>query len=468
MRNNWRDRYVRALTAIAVVGVLYALAGHTPLGKLIYQLPVASGFRAWARTTLLVQLALSALSALGVRNALERPKQAAHWFGGSVAIIGAAALFLTREPSMRSFRASGPFMVLAQLIPIGLILGLLVATLWRQFGTKGAAALFIAVCALDMTSFARFASWSNSNVPTSRVREFFTSNPPAFGMPYQANGGVDRWASDSYAYRSVSLIKSIQGVNAFDPMIQRDWSKIAGGMAYDGFPVRSDFWNGSWINDILRVTTLSLVKEVIPAGTGWKFERNVDNSDMKRWIRTPVLPEAYLVEYMVNGTLDQIQVAISNPDSDFRHAAFVEKAKDVNGAVLPTASIFPLIDRNAPVSDGGAPGTVISSDLSGSPRAVIEVTRQALLVLATSWSAGWSARIDGKRSSVYRTNGIVMGVMVPPGKHEVHLVFDPPGYRIGKLISVLSFFGLFGGPLFIELRRIRQKPKLQLHASEED
>jgi Bacterial membrane protein YfhO len=335
-----------------------------------------------------------------------------------------------------------------------------------------------------MTSFARFASWNNSNVSRDGVRDFFKTGPPPFGTPFQASGGVDRWATDTYAYRSISLIKSIEGINAFDPMMQRDWSKIAGGMLYDGWQTREDFWNGSWINDILRVTTLALAKERTPAGTGWTFDRSVDNSDMKRWIRTPVLPEAYLVDHIAIGSLDQIQAAINNPSSDFRRGAFVEDPKHVNDPAFFTATT-PITEainasntgntsntsntsntgntsNNEPNDgqnvrpNGDLPGKVISSDLTDAPRAVIEVQRKALLVLSAAWSDGWSARIDGKHAQVYRTNGIVMGVAVPPGKHNVRLVFDPPGYRAGTLLSVASLLGLLANPVLAKMKRRRR------------
>jgi Bacterial membrane protein YfhO len=470
---HWRDRFVRTLAALSLVSALYSLGGSTPFGMLVYQLPIASGFRAWARNTQLIHLALSSLSALGVRTVLERPRQAARWFAAMAGAVSTGAFIFARMDSLTQFRTDGSFFVLARLFPIVLVLGLLLAALFRQtsFGSNSVAdpnaislldlregsvwagVALVSVCALDMMSFARVAPWNGTVESAERAKEFFMTDPPPFGMPFNASGGIDRWAADTYSYASVSLIKNIQGINAFDPLMQKDWSKVAGGLAYYGQPTRDDFWSGNWFNDIMRVTTLSLRDDLTPKGDGWALDYPIVGWRSNRWIRTPVLAEAYLVDQVIVRKLDQIQSAINDPKAPFRIAAFTETPVAMNAPIFHTVQE----DNVAP-----SPGTVISSDLRKNPRAKIDASRDSFLVLSTSWSAGWTARIDGRAAPVYRTNGIVMGVAVPAGKHDVRLVFDPPGFATGKLISTTTAFSFLVSPLlagrFRTWRRRSQRP----------
>lgn len=51
---------------------------------------------------------------------------------------------------------------------------------------------------------------------------------------------------------------------------------------------------------------------------------------------------------------------------------------------------------------------------------------------------GWNAYIDDKKVEYVRTNYILRGLSIPPGKHTVRLVFEPSTYKTG---STLAFTG---------------------------
>jgi hypothetical protein len=50
-----------------------------------------------------------------------------------------------------------------------------------------------------------------------------------------------------------------------------------------------------------------------------------------------------------------------------------------------------------------------------------------LLVAARSWTPGWSATVDGRSVELVRANLAGLGVRVPPGQHQVELVYHPYG-----------------------------------------
>jgi uncharacterized membrane protein YfhO len=55
-----------------------------------------------------------------------------------------------------------------------------------------------------------------------------------------------------------------------------------------------------------------------------------------------------------------------------------------------------------------------------------------------SHAQGWTARVDGREAPVRRANGKHLAVPVPSGRHEVELLYRPPGLRAGALLSLVG------------------------------
>jgi hypothetical protein len=60
------------------------------------------------------------------------------------------------------------------------------------------------------------------------------------------------------------------------------------------------------------------------------------------------------------------------------------------------------------------------------------------LVFSDVYFPGWRAWVDGKEVPVYRTDGVVKGVIVPSGDHSIHFKYDPISYRIGWMIAICA------------------------------
>ncbi|HMB69726.1 MAG TPA: YfhO family protein, partial [bacterium] len=63
---------------------------------------------------------------------------------------------------------------------------------------------------------------------------------------------------------------------------------------------------------------------------------------------------------------------------------------------------------------------------------------EALLVVADSWSDGWTATVDGAPAEILRVYGLVRGVVLPAGDHVVRMTYVPPGFRLGAVLSLLG------------------------------
>jgi hypothetical protein len=68
----------------------------------------------------------------------------------------------------------------------------------------------------------------------------------------------------------------------------------------------------------------------------------------------------------------------------------------------------------------------------------VSTDRDRYLVFSDTFFPGWRAWIDDKEVEIYRTNGIVKGIVVPSGDHEVRFLYDPVSYKIGWLLTLIG------------------------------
>jgi len=79
----------------------------------------------------------------------------------------------------------------------------------------------------------------------------------------------------------------------------------------------------------------------------------------------------------------------------------------------------------------------------------------ALLSVALPQYPGWQATVNGSPAPLQRAYGGLIAVPVPAGDSTVQLIFDPLTYRIGALISLVTWIGLlvFAIMAFVARRR---------------
>lgn len=52
---------------------------------------------------------------------------------------------------------------------------------------------------------------------------------------------------------------------------------------------------------------------------------------------------------------------------------------------------------------------------------------------------GWKAYIDNKETELYEVNGLIQGIYVPEGEHEIKFVYSPLDVKIGFTLSIIGF-----------------------------
>jgi len=108
-----------------------------------------------------------------------------------------------------------------------------------------------------------------------------------------------------------------------------------------------------------------------------------------------------------------------------------DPAKEV---LLETSESFPKTQTRGKVS------IIKYSD----PEVTIEVNSEdgGFLVLSDTYYPGWKAYVDGKETKIYQANYDYRAIYVEKDKHSVVFNYDPLSFRIGKIISIVSFFGI--------------------------
>jgi hypothetical protein len=435
-----RQRGVLALGAVALVGAFIMMGDHTPVGELLYKYaPLMSSFRAWGRAQLLPALALAMLAGGGVKYALENARKVIPWFAGWAFALAIAALWIPRAASLRPWLINGPISIAARAIPVAVAFAFVAAFAVREQYRRVGTAAIVAVCAFELVCFASLGPWHGWALPPYAVDQALDSERPMqFGETKDSPGGIDRWFNSGYSYRMMSLSKDYNGINAYDPLAPADFAETVGGMTYDGFVTRPDFWGPGALPDILRVTTMVLDTSMTPENPGWRKVGKLPDRNEYVWTRDPRLPEAYLMSDVRVDSLDGIRRHILDPAEDFTQYAYVEAP----------------VDGLTPDTRGGFAGEIRSADVLDSGHVEVDADRASLLVLSHAYQTGWKATVDGKHAPLVRANGVVLGVPVPEGRHDVRVWFEPPGLKPGMGLAAVAAVSLFvASPLWLWWRR---------------
>lgn len=153
-------------------------------------------------------------------------------------------------------------------------------------------------------------------------------------------------------------------------------------------------------------------------------------TDLEVFLVKDALPRAYTVPTVrrVGGLSEAIAVMLE-PDFDPAHTAVVEAEVPAltDGAALESLTPMPTPIIHRPDTDR----LDVDTDL----------VRPSLLVVSEQFFPGWEASLDGVPTDLLRVNGVLMGTVVPEGRHRVTLRFQPAsittGFRITWATAVL-------------------------------
>ena len=92
----------------------------------------------------------------------------------------------------------------------------------------------------------------------------------------------------------------------------------------------------------------------------------------------------------------------------------------------------------------------------------VECSENEVLFLSIPYSTGWSAKVDGEKSSIVKANGMYMAIPLTLGKHHIQLKYSTPWLRAGILTSLMTIFGI----LIYQVIRIKRRSKSAEHETQ--
>lgn len=89
------------------------------------------------------------------------------------------------------------------------------------------------------------------------------------------------------------------------------------------------------------------------------------------------------------------------------------------------------------------------------------------LVLSETYGRDWEARVDGKKTPIFRANYLLRGIAVPAGDHQVEFFFRGPAFRNGAIYSAIGVLLVLAGTIFGLIIKWRQTTGFKWNTSAE-
>jgi hypothetical protein len=368
----------------------------------------------------IVDLVVALLAAYGVaalRDRRDGVRRAACLRGCALAgAVVLAALVLPRLGPIADRAAPGYTGILAIALPTAAaVLAGGCCLLARRRPGPAVVAVLLLVCVDPVLSFGGFFEW-RSPMPFATARRLYSpSEPPKWGWPPNAPGGIDRYLSLKQVTDTVHIydVRRIRSASGHDSLAPRRYLE-ATGMDHQGKIENPEVVRPpSHVLDLLRVSV------VVDGG---------------RHDHRPGLPEAFLVG-----------AAREMPRAQVLDHLHGRRPFDPGRVALIESPCDPWCPR---LGSPGSAGRVTRTRWgTGAVGVDVDARRAGLLVISQAWFPGWRAEVDGKPSPVVRTDGLVTGVPVAAGRHRVELRYRPPGFRAGVVISLVTLVALIAAAL---------------------
>ncbi len=73
----------------------------------------------------------------------------------------------------------------------------------------------------------------------------------------------------------------------------------------------------------------------------------------------------------------------------------------------------------------------------GEVKGNIKNNEKGILALNIPFCKGWSAKVDGEKQDLIKVNGILTGLVLEPGSHNIELKYITPGLIPGACLSIV-------------------------------
>jgi hypothetical protein len=253
----------------------------------------------------------------------------------------------------------------------------------------------------------------------------------------------NRMLANYHALQLESFVQWFDGITA-NPLVERTSEGL---LLKDNY----DVWaNPQWITprsfpvlDLLNIRYLIPLDDPVSsagfdnAAFHGRFRRK-DAGRLTVYENLKALPAAFVVHHAETAaSLEQVVARLRQPALDYHTTALVP-------------AHFP-IERLEPARGEETVRTVLFASNDWVVHA--KMSAPGLLVLTDILYPGWRAVLDGSRTPLYPVYGILKGVLVPEGEHEIRFEFRPRLFTAGMFISMVSLCTVALATLSLARRR---------------
>ena len=445
---SWARRDLRVFALLGGVGLLLALGKYGGLYELFYHsVPLWSAFRYPEKLMGLVSFSFAMLAGGGFDVIREGRTPSLPWFGVGILCLGLGAL-LAIEPSWARFSdVFGIPQDLAQHIT---------ATVGKSALFSAATALGIGVLMVWMRIKPTQCVWASTAVVVLILIDLARANLPVL---YTASS--DAWTFTPGLAEAMKNDARVEGLGHFRVLSIKDARAEVSEQVRLALTPRERIAiirrHGLYVEHNATFHIES-VQSYLP-GNSLASQQIGRNANIRSLAR-------YNVAYLIGrpARFDQPQFAGSTvasvPDYDLALVrnpvpvtprAYLSKRPEALSSVAPILSFLDREDFLRGEVDGiegvslPLPGPLregYATILEYRPetvRVAVKTSQSAVLVLADVFEPGWEAKIDGRDVvPIFRANGLVRAVVVPPGQFEVLFNYETPMLRAGGGLSLVG------------------------------
>lgn len=454
LRGRKSDIHVRFWGLIAVVTLVLALGDSIrPLHKIMFHVPVYKSFRGVSKHLFEFGFALSVLSALGM-SFIESKKGEKYLVSLLLIMFTAVAISFISFLLFGKLTLYGAYMPLAAMSFCLVCLFVLKKTRrYRLFRY-----LFVAVVLLEILSL-RSTEWSTELPPASEINNYGSN---VFGF---IGDGRDRTAFFTKGVIiPLAMRYGVNMISGYDPLVLKDYCKL---ISLGGVGGLSSKWRELTANNVI-LSMLNTRYLFIPSeetfvetlkGVGWDgaglkpvtkglletggykplYKKIFNAYGLSIYENINYMPRAFSVaELLALGSVEEIKAEFYLLRANPRLRAFVSSKdlEEIGTGRFSQGKVKILKYRHN--------------------KAVLKTVfkDRGFVILADQYYPGWKAFVDGKPAKIYKTNGVMRGVVVPEGIYELTFEYSPT--KIYVLMAV-SIFMLTGMIILILLLQRREK-----------
>ncbi|MFK7778254.1 MAG: YfhO family protein [Gimesia sp.] len=447
MLTSFRNQSVVRLSLFGLASFLLAFGPHLPFYNLCYDfIPGFSMFRIPARLLWICSLAIAMLAGFGcesISNLFLNSARKKYRNIASICFI-TTLLFLAwlvfYSQGLISLKIDPERIIKLQLIPCTIaVLGLCAAIFLACISRKTAAGGFILLCIICSYELSEHSDQILRTIPQSTFR-----NETKITLFLKENLGQHRvlvgqkLLSDREAwndqilkiqgYEPVPLVRL--GLIAAAVFPQKDAALMMAGYSEPQLSTARQP-----LLDLLSVKYAILQTDQRVEIEGWKI------------VEQGSIPEEFTLR---NSKPTQIPYLVLENLNPLPRAYLIGNSKPLNQndqskiIVKTIARVNPrneVLLQNDVLPKGTRQKYKAAEIIKATPNQLqikAELTAPGYLILSDIFYPGWTARVNDSLIPILPADFSLRAIPLPKGTHEVHLSFSPPGFKIGRIISIMT------------------------------